>query len=1358
MVMRMRSLSQRMPSWSKSTKQKNRLSKSDGRFSTSTDRMNSLELNDPSNLQEEESFQLVAGGTSDQLRWLEIDNGIKKEDDDTPSELTPSEDVSNAEPAGEDAEADDEAATNGVNGDSEIVNGETSNGETPNGVTPNGETANGETVNGETAGETPASEAAPSLRSRTTSFKAVSVKTASERVNLDDATDVDPDEVTNYVLQCHDDVNDHLRQINDALNLISIMGPTRSGKSTLMNLLAGCTDEPLFSTSPGAESWTRGTNLGNKIMGVKEFSRLDDGVEVPMNTNQKVAFLDTEGHGDQGDLYDIMLFTPAVLCSRVIVFNTTDVAKDTILTSLAMMTLAADKLNFGGDKKTTGPKFGQLVIIINKYDLGGSVDDVRKNILRKEIGRTEAIKRRNKIREKLAAEFEDVTVHVLRGNSLKEGVQAKINDKTKEFLVLDDFNDSYVKDFKNLRAQLSQMLRTPRLVAGAPLTGASTADFVSSIVKSINRLEQNGQLHVPDIWRAAENEAINRSHIKFHHDFREACNRLAQDTSLISTKECNKKLDRITQKCMTDVRGSLRYLTQQTIRDTCASLTKESEGQRNEVLAANLQKIEAFAEKELTELVGSIQDTLTDAVSNFKTISVDTADKLLDQLHGDLLEKYKKKIASYDEQALVRNYSVTYDRAFFTAAAMARQNLNIAWASWLVELDTTSAEQIAAALEKLYQESLVGDESIWETRADEELSSHLSNYYNTIDTEYLWDNAAAIKANYTEKANNAKNLVAAKVAVREQEMAKLVEQELEKYLAAYQRQLDESLLPKEDVGDFKAITDTTACRSELIAFLKEQPMSTRLYDHYLNQFDNQLSAKKSAFGDKYTAVLKEFLSYIEEELDRIVKAQIEDFKNQSDTLPITRFLSKDKITSHLAACESAARAAFERSVSHFSLTTDEARLRVTEARNRLAAGIADYHIAKLLLLDSLVNKWNRQALNRCVNEVLSGVVDFTLDTPEKLEEAVRKAKMAYFGEACGETTKQAETWETFERKADTLYDNIRRAQAVFKLKGISYESTTSELESKVIHGISRPFADLANLLGMSWISSGSEFQHELRPEGKSRSYLLKNLSKPKGYGNKHCTSLRFDNWRAEFSDFVFDEPIVQELSPFTVKTITVPAQDENTQVNIAIKETKTETITHSNAVMFTAQNEYAATKGIEEVIGAKIKEAFHASDAFADVKRNEVTLDIDFNHPVICPANRATTVTCSGYTQLTSITYTAKMKLVPEVTFTGGYTRAITKKNDTGNFLKGDKRKKRSYADIPNGPADEIKDKAASNADPWDWPQAIEKYPHIQTLVDRISEPQCYEMYVRGKWEGISGWNFVIQTDIKTATPPGTPI
>lgn len=200
------------------------------------------------------------------------------------------------------------------------------------------------------------------------------------------------------------------------------------------------------------------------------------------------------------------------------------------------------------------------------------------------------------------------------------------------------------------------------------------------------------------------------------------------------------------------------------------------------MLAANLQKIEAFAEKELTELIASIQDTLNDAVSDYKSISLNTAEKILDQLHGDLLEGYKRRISSYDEQALLRNYSVTYDRAFFTAAAIVKQTLSTSWASWVVDLDTKNAEAIAAALEQLYQESLVGDESVWETKADEEQSSHLSQYYNTIDTEYLWENASAIKENYTERVNNAKNLVRSKLTVREQEMEKAVAQELGKQL------------------------------------------------------------------------------------------------------------------------------------------------------------------------------------------------------------------------------------------------------------------------------------------------------------------------------------------------------------------------------------------------------------------------------------------------------------------------------------------------------------------------------------------------------------------------------------------------
>lgn len=48
-----------------------------------------------------------------------------------------------------------------------------------------------------------------------------------------------------------------------------------------------------------------GIDLGNKIMTVEEFSKADGGQEVsPIVPGQQVAFLDTEGQGDQGDNYE----------------------------------------------------------------------------------------------------------------------------------------------------------------------------------------------------------------------------------------------------------------------------------------------------------------------------------------------------------------------------------------------------------------------------------------------------------------------------------------------------------------------------------------------------------------------------------------------------------------------------------------------------------------------------------------------------------------------------------------------------------------------------------------------------------------------------------------------------------------------------------------------------------------------------------------------------------------------------------------------------------------------------------------------------------------------------------------------
>lgn len=48
-----------------------------------------------------------------------------------------------------------------------------------------------------------------------------------------------------------------------------------------------------------------GTDLGNQILTLKQFSTVDGGASVePQVDDQKVAFVDTEGMGDQGDEYE----------------------------------------------------------------------------------------------------------------------------------------------------------------------------------------------------------------------------------------------------------------------------------------------------------------------------------------------------------------------------------------------------------------------------------------------------------------------------------------------------------------------------------------------------------------------------------------------------------------------------------------------------------------------------------------------------------------------------------------------------------------------------------------------------------------------------------------------------------------------------------------------------------------------------------------------------------------------------------------------------------------------------------------------------------------------------------------------
>lgn len=67
-------------------------------------------------------------------------------------------------------------------------------------------------------------------------------------------------EYEDLILEIVPETNEYIASIEDALNFISVMGPTRSGKSTLMNLLAECLEHELFPTANGGIPFTKGMN------------------------------------------------------------------------------------------------------------------------------------------------------------------------------------------------------------------------------------------------------------------------------------------------------------------------------------------------------------------------------------------------------------------------------------------------------------------------------------------------------------------------------------------------------------------------------------------------------------------------------------------------------------------------------------------------------------------------------------------------------------------------------------------------------------------------------------------------------------------------------------------------------------------------------------------------------------------------------------------------------------------------------------------------------------------------------------------------------------------------------------------
>ncbi len=127
------------------------------------------------------------------------------------------------------------------------------------------------------------------------------------------------------------------------------------------------------------------------------------------------------------------------------------------------------------------------------------------------------------------------------------------------------------------------------------------------------------------------------------------------------------------------------------------------------------------------------------------------------------------------------------------------------------------------------------------------------------------------------------------------------------------------------------------------------------------------------------------------------------------------------------------------------------------------------------------------------------------------------------------------------------------------------------------------------------------------------------------------------------------------------------------------------------------------------------------------------------------------------FAQRTSLPYTARVKVIPRLRFVNGYTAwggggwydTNPKTGALKRAFKGDGERKYDVQNFKR--VDEIRDDARANADPWEWALVLQRNPWLQQSLDNLANSSGYEVYVKGRWEGVTG-----KYAVTTVTPKVT--
>ncbi|ETV71049.1 hypothetical protein H257_13474 [Aphanomyces astaci] len=260
------------------------------------------------------------------------------------------------------------------------------------------------------------------------------------------------------------------------VNLISIFGAARQGKSFLMNLLANQQD--LFRISNEKEPCTQGVDLSSHFMPLEAFSRIN-GCPPVSSPNMSIGFVDAEGQGDRDITYDSRLVSPVLLASKVVIFNWKDsLQADRMLNLLAVLAKAAQNVELAEGE--TRKVFGHLHIVFRDWNfINTSPTEVHDTLFKKEKGASKEVSNRNLARHELSEAFESISIWLF---PLPVVSTAQLSERIR----FEQLQPSFQSKLRELRKTMSQQLQDPMLFNQQPLTGRKLADMMPLFAESLN--------------------------------------------------------------------------------------------------------------------------------------------------------------------------------------------------------------------------------------------------------------------------------------------------------------------------------------------------------------------------------------------------------------------------------------------------------------------------------------------------------------------------------------------------------------------------------------------------------------------------------------------------------------------------------------------------------------------------------------------------------------------------------------------------------------------------------------------------------------------------------------------------------